>query len=258
MAMEDMYSKPVERSLAEGGDQGSGMGGILHFQQCAASACDASRSGCCWGSAGFTRRLQRRDARHRVRIHGEIAARRQLFPVRHRPRPLRVDGDRALRGGGNAAGFFGGRHARPDADRLASSGGAKSRCRRRGRRGVVRDGRRDRRFLSPSSAPYAIKAGVAILSCVLLLFYFLVLGCRKTLRRVAMQLDRNRIVIRERGWLDLLDLALRVIRVLRRAAAADAGASASCRPCCSTRGCWPEWPNPISTRRFRRRICGGC
>lgn len=27
-----------------------------------------------------------------------------------------------------------------------------------------------------------------------------------------MQLDRNRIVIRERGWLDLLDLALRVIR----------------------------------------------
>lgn len=28
-----------------------------------------------------------------------------------------------------------------------------------------------------------------------------------------MQLDRNRIVIRERGWLDLLDLALRVIRV---------------------------------------------
>jgi len=27
-----------------------------------------------------------------------------------------------------------------------------------------------------------------------------------------MQLDRNRIVIRERGWLDLLDLALGVIR----------------------------------------------
>ena len=27
-----------------------------------------------------------------------------------------------------------------------------------------------------------------------------------------MQLDRNRIVIRERGWLDLLDLALCLIR----------------------------------------------
>jgi hypothetical protein len=33
-------------------------------------------------------------------------------------------------------------------------------------------------FLSPSSAPYAIKAAVAILSCVLLLFYFVVLGLR--------------------------------------------------------------------------------
>jgi len=31
-------------------------------------------------------------------------------------------------------------------------------------------------FLSPSSAPYAIKAAVAILSCVLLLFYFFALG----------------------------------------------------------------------------------
>jgi uncharacterized membrane protein SpoIIM required for sporulation len=31
-------------------------------------------------------------------------------------------------------------------------------------------------FLSPSLAPYAIKAGVAILSSVLLLFYFVVLG----------------------------------------------------------------------------------
>jgi hypothetical protein len=30
---------------------------------------------------------------------------------------------------------------------------------------------------------------------------------------LAMQLDRNRIVIRERGWLDVLDLALRVSRV---------------------------------------------
>jgi len=34
-------------------------------------------------------------------------------------------------------------------------------------------------FLSPSSAPYAIKAAVAILSCVLLLFYFVVLGLRR-------------------------------------------------------------------------------
>jgi uncharacterized membrane protein SpoIIM required for sporulation len=33
-------------------------------------------------------------------------------------------------------------------------------------------------FVSPSAAPYAVKAGVAIVSCVLLLFYFVVLGYR--------------------------------------------------------------------------------
>jgi uncharacterized membrane protein SpoIIM required for sporulation len=31
-------------------------------------------------------------------------------------------------------------------------------------------------FVSPSAAPYAIKAAVAVLSCVLLVFYFFVLG----------------------------------------------------------------------------------
>ena len=31
-------------------------------------------------------------------------------------------------------------------------------------------------FVSPSAAPYAVKAGVAVLSIVMLLFYFVVLG----------------------------------------------------------------------------------
>ena len=31
-------------------------------------------------------------------------------------------------------------------------------------------------FVSPSAAPYAVKAAVAVLSCVLLAFYFFVLG----------------------------------------------------------------------------------
>jgi hypothetical protein len=31
-------------------------------------------------------------------------------------------------------------------------------------------------FVSPSAAPYAVKAAVAVLSCVFLLFYFVVLG----------------------------------------------------------------------------------
>ena len=48
-----------------------------------------------------------------VRLHGQLAARRELLPVRHRPRPVRADGDRALRGGRNAAGLLAGRHARP-------------------------------------------------------------------------------------------------------------------------------------------------
>ena len=31
-------------------------------------------------------------------------------------------------------------------------------------------------FVSPSAAPYSVKAGIAVLSTVMLLFYFVVLG----------------------------------------------------------------------------------
>ena len=41
-------------------------------------------------------------------------------------------------------------------------------------------------FLSPSAAPYAIKAAVAVLSCVLLVFYFVVLGYPRKRKRLRM------------------------------------------------------------------------
>ncbi len=40
-------------------------------------------------------------------------------------------------------------------------------------------------FLSPSSAPYAIKAATAILSCILLFFYFVILGYPRGTRHAA-------------------------------------------------------------------------
>ena len=64
-------------------------------------------------------------------------------------------------------------------------------------------------FVSPSAAPYAVKAGIAVLSAVMLLFYFLVLGYPGL---QAMMLDNHQIVIRERGYLELLDLSLRALR----------------------------------------------
>ena len=72
-------------------------------------------------------------------------------------------------------------------------------------------------FLSPSAAPYAIKAAVADAVVRPLGVLLRGVGLSATRNDSKMQLDHNRIVIRERGLLDQFDLALCVIRALRRA-----------------------------------------
>ncbi len=65
-------------------------------------------------------------------------------------------------------------------------------------------------FLSSSSAPFWIRALVASVTAPMIFSYIVVLGI--SAERRPMQLDKTCIVIRERGWLDILDLSLGMFR----------------------------------------------
>jgi uncharacterized membrane protein SpoIIM required for sporulation len=178
--LEDMYSKPAERNLAEGGNLGSLMGGFYVFHngsiglQCFAfglllgigglyvTFMNAAAIGAMFGFMANSRYAE--NFFHFVTAHGPFeltaivlcaaAGMRLGFSVvtTHgltRIASLRLAAKDALSIGWVALVLF--------VCAAAIEG-----------------------FLSPSSAPYAVKAAVAIISTILLLCYFFVLGREKT------------------------------------------------------------------------------
>jgi uncharacterized membrane protein SpoIIM required for sporulation len=179
MMMEDNYSRPVQRSFAEGGAQGSGMAGFYIFNnvgiglRCFAfgmllgivglyvTLFNAAMLGAVFGF--MARSPHAENFYHFVTAHG----------------PFELTAVVLCSAAGMRLGFS-----------VVSTGGlTRIASLRRAAKEAMSTvwaavmlfvfAAAIEAFVSPSAAPYAIKAGVAIVSCVLLLFYFVVLGYPK-------------------------------------------------------------------------------
>ncbi|MFZ1933430.1 MAG: stage II sporulation protein M [Thermoguttaceae bacterium] len=179
MRLEDMYSKPVERSLVEGGTEGSAMGGFYIFNNCSiglqcfafglflgiGGLYETILNAIILGTVfGFMAKSPHADNFFQfVTAHGPFeltavvlcaaAGMRLGFSLvwthgRTRIASLRLAGKESMSTVWTALVLF-----------------------------VLAAGIEG--FVSPSSLPYVVKAAVAILSCVLLAVYFFVLGREK-------------------------------------------------------------------------------
>jgi uncharacterized membrane protein SpoIIM required for sporulation len=176
IAMEEMYSKPVQRDLAEGGNLGSGMGGFYIFHN-GGIGLQCFAFGLLLGIGGLYETFF--NAVVLGAVFGFMAKsphRENFFQFVTAHGPFELTAVVLCAAAGMRLGFS-----------VVSTHGltrtASLRLAAKESMSVVWaalvlfvlaagiEG-----FLSPSSAPYAIKAAVAILSCILLLFYFLVLG----------------------------------------------------------------------------------
>jgi uncharacterized membrane protein SpoIIM required for sporulation len=176
MGLEEMYSKPVERSLADGGAQGSAMGGFYIYNNCGIGL-QCFAFGLLLGIGGLYETIF--NAIVLGTVFGFMArspSSDNFFQFVTAHGPFELTAIVLCAAAGMRLGFS--VIATHGMTRIAS-------LRRAGKEAMSTvwtalvlfvfaaaiEG-----FVSPSSMPYAIKAAVGIISCILLLVYFLVLG----------------------------------------------------------------------------------
>jgi uncharacterized membrane protein SpoIIM required for sporulation len=176
MAIEDSFSDPVRRSFAEGGSQGSGMGGFYVYHN-GSIGLRCFAFGMLLGIAGLYETIF--NAAVLGVFFGFMAKSpnaENFFQFVTAHGPFELTAIVLCAAAGMRLGFSvinTGGLTRIDSLRKAAKE-AMSTVWAALALFVLAAG--IEAFVSPSAAPYAVKAGVAIVSCALLLFYFVVLG----------------------------------------------------------------------------------